>query len=190
MRASSADSTGANSGTEPARKTTTRWPVVVVMGVTGTGKSTVGALLADRMDVPYAEADAFHSPANIAKMSEGVPLDDDDRWPWLDALGDWARQHSSRGGVISCSALKRAYRDRLRTAAPDLYFLHLTGDRTLIATRLARREDHFMPAALLDSQFRTLEPLQADERGVEVSIEPGPRTVTEHALSELRTATP
>ncbi|MBR7678506.1 gluconokinase, partial [Streptomyces daliensis] len=113
--------------------------VVVVMGVAGTGKSTVGELLARELGVPYAEADAFHPPANIAKMTAGTPLDDTDRAPWLDAIGAWARERDGLGGVVSCSALKRAYRDRLRTAEPGLFFLHLTGDRALIADRMGQR---------------------------------------------------
>ncbi|UNS98007.1 gluconokinase [Streptomyces tubbatahanensis] len=167
---------------------TTQNHVVVVMGVAGTGKTTVGRLLAEDLDVPYAEADAFHPPANVAKMSAGTPLDDTDRAPWLDAIGAWAHDHAEHGGVVSCSALKRAYRDRLRAAAPHLVFVHLTGDRALIGRRMAERADHFMPVALLDSQFATLEPLQADERGVSVSVAPGPRAVARRALAALRSA--
>ncbi|WP_254664811.1 gluconokinase, partial [Streptomyces prasinopilosus] len=105
--------------------------VVVVMGVAGTGKTTIGPLLAARYGVPYAEGDDFHPPANIAKMSAGTPLDDEDRWPWLDAIGEWAHGRAGLGGVVSSSALKRSYRDRLRAAAPDVVFVHLTGDRAL-----------------------------------------------------------
>ncbi|NSC22820.1 gluconokinase [Streptomyces albus subsp. chlorinus] len=162
--------------------------VVVVMGVAGTGKTTVGRLLAEALDVPYAEADAFHPPANVAKMSAGTPLDDADRAPWLDAIGAWAHGREGRGGVVSCSALKRAYRDRLRAAAPGLVFVHLTGDRALIARRMAERAGHFMPVALLDSQFATLEPLEPDERGVAVSVAAGPRAVADQALAALRAA--
>lgn len=163
--------------------------VVVVMGVAGTGKTTVGRLLAEALEVPYAEADAFHPPANVAKMSAGTPLEDADRAPWLDAIGAWAHRHAGRGGVVSCSALKRSYRDRLRAAAPGLFFVHLTGDRALISRRMAGREDHFMPVALLDSQFATLEPLEPDEGGVAVCVAPGPEAVTERALTALRPAT-
>ena len=159
--------------------------VVVVMGVAGTGKSTVGELLAETLGVPYAEADAFHSPENIAKMSAGTPLGDADRAPWLDAIGAWAHSRAGLGGVVSCSALKRVYRDRLRAAAPGLVFLHLTGDRELIAGRMAAREGHFMPAALQDSQFATLEPLQPDEDGVTVSVAREPAAVVEQALAAL-----
>jgi gluconokinase len=140
---------------------------VVVMGVTGCGKSTVGAALAARLDVPFADADEFHSPANVAKMSAGVPLDDTDRWPWLRATGEWL---AGRDGVVSCSALKRAYRDALREQAPDAFFVHLHGDRETVRRRVAGRPGHFMPASLVDSQFAALEPLGADERGVVLDL--------------------
>ncbi|MEV6108623.1 gluconokinase [Streptomyces sp. NPDC051940] len=163
-------------------------PLVVVMGVSGTGKSTVGALLAARLGVPYAEADEFHPAANIAKMASGHPLDDSDRAPWLDAIGAWAQAHTGSGGVVSCSALKRAYRDRLRAAAPGLFFVHLTGERSLIAARLAARIGHFMPQGLLDSQFVALEPLQSDERGAAVPVGPSPEDVTGQAAAAVRSA--
>ncbi|WP_461016403.1 gluconokinase [Streptomyces daliensis] len=159
--------------------------VVVVMGVAGTGKSTVGELLARELGVPYAEADAFHPPANIAKMTAGTPLDDTDRAPWLDAIGAWARERDGLGGVVSCSALKRAYRDRLRTAEPGLFFLHLTGDRALIADRMGQRQDHFMPLTLLDSQFATLEPLQPGEDGLTVPITEDPSAIVGSAVAAL-----
>ncbi|MCQ8189282.1 gluconokinase [Streptomyces rugosispiralis] len=160
--------------------------VVVVMGVSGTGKTTVGPLLAEELGVPYAEADDFHPPANIAKMSAGTPLDDDDRRPWLDAIGAWAHAHAEGGGVVSCSALKRMYRDRLRSAAPGIVFLHLTGDRELIAERMRERKGHFFSGDLLDSQLATLEPLQPDEYGVAVDVTPEPEAITERAAAELR----
>ncbi|MFG2131159.1 gluconokinase [Streptomyces sp. NPDC048751] len=159
--------------------------VVVVMGVAGTGKTTIGPLLAARLGVPYAEGDDFHPEANIAKMSAGTPLDDDDRWPWLDAIGAWAHDRAGRGGVVSCSALKRSYRDRLRAAAPDVVFVHLSGDRELIADRMAHRQGHFMPTALLDSQFATLQPLGADEAGVAVSVAGGPEEIADRAARAL-----
>ncbi|MEV5506480.1 gluconokinase [Streptomyces orinoci] len=161
-------------------------PVVVVMGVAGTGKTTVGPLVAEALGVPYAEGDDFHPPANIAKMTAGIPLDDADRAPWLDAVGAWARGRGGRGGVVSCSALKRAYRDRLRAAAPGIVFLHLTGERQLIAGRMAARTGHFMTTRLLDSQFATLEPLQADEAGVVVDITPEAAVIAERAAAALR----
>ncbi len=163
-------------------------PVVVVMGVSGTGKSTVGELLAGELGVPYAEADAFHPPVNIAKMTAGTPLDDDDRAPWLKAIGAWARNRAELGGVVSCSALKRRYRDTLRAAAPGLFFLHLHGERELIARRLGTRAGHFMPTALLDSQFADLEPLQPDEKGATLPVVALPDTVTARAIAALKSA--
>ena len=160
--------------------------VVVLMGVAGTGKTTIGPLLAAGLGVPYAEGDDFHPPANIAKMTAGTPLDDDDRWPWLDAIGRWAHSREGLGGVVSSSALKRAYRDRLRAEAPGVVFLHLTGDRALIEQRMAERKGHFMPTALLDSQFATLQPLGADEAGVAVDISGTPEAITDRAVAALR----
>ncbi|MFF5304496.1 gluconokinase [Streptomyces sp. NPDC013161] len=159
--------------------------VVVVMGVAGTGKTTIGPLLAARLGVPYAEGDDFHPQANIAKMSAGVPLTDEDRWPWLDAIGDWAHGRAGLGGVVSSSALKRSYRDRLRAAAPGVVFVHLTGDRALIEDRMAHRHGHFMPTALLDSQFATLQPLEADEAGVAVDVTGSPEQIAERAMTAL-----
>ncbi|MEU1383277.1 gluconokinase [Streptomyces albidoflavus] len=159
--------------------------VVVVMGVAGTGKTTIGPLLAERLGVPYAEGDDFHPPANIAKMSAGTPLDDDDRWPWLDAIGAWAHSRTGLGGVVSSSALKRSYRDRLRASGPGVVFVHLTGDRALIEERMAERKGHFMPTALLDSQFATLQPLQADEAGVAVDVSGTPEEIADRARAAL-----
>ncbi|HME74690.1 MAG TPA: gluconokinase [Mycobacterium sp.] len=144
-------------------------PPIVVMGVSGSGKSTVGAALASRLGVPFADADAFHPAANIAKMAAGTPLTDDDRYPWLDAVGQWLADHEG-GGVMSCSALKRTYRDRLRSHCPRIEFLHLTGSPELIARRQAGRPGHFMPSTLLQSQFDTLEPLAPDEHGLALDV--------------------
>lgn len=160
--------------------------VVVVMGVAGTGKTTIGPLLAARLDVPYAEGDDFHPEANIAKMSAGTPLTDDDRWPWLDAIGSWAHGRAGLGGVVSSSALKRSYRDRLRSAAPGVVFVHLTGSHELIRARMAQRHGHFMPPALLDSQFATLQPLGPDEAGIDVDVAGSPAEITERAIAALR----
>jgi gluconokinase len=143
---------------------------VVVMGVSGSGKSTVGSALAQRLRVPFVDADTLHPLANIAKMSAGEPLDDDDRYPWLEKVGEWLADHRA-GGVVSCSALKRKYRDQLRAHCPMVEFLHLSGSPELISGRLAARPGHFMPAALLRSQFDALEPLGADEDGVTVDID-------------------
>ena len=159
--------------------------VVVVMGVAGTGKTTIGPLLAARLGVPYAEGDDFHPQANIDRMSAGTPLTDEDRRPWLDAIGEWAHGRAGLGGVVSCSALKRSYRDRLRAAAPGVVFVHLTGDRALIEDRMSHRQGHFMPTALLDSQFATLQPLQADEAGADVDVSGSPEEITERAALAL-----
>lgn len=145
---------------------------VVVMGVSGSGKSTVGVALAQRLGVPFVDADTLHPPANIAKMAAGEPLDDDDRRPWLDMVGEWLAGHRD-GGVVSCSALKRKYRDQLRVHCPQVEFLHLAGSSALIGGRLAARTGHFMPAALLRSQFAALEPLGADEAGATIDIGQG-----------------
>ncbi|MGE2714765.1 gluconokinase [Mycolicibacterium litorale] len=142
---------------------------IVVMGVSGSGKSTVGAALAQRLRVPFADADDFHPPANIAKMTAGQPLDDDDRYPWLEAIGEWLAAHPG-GGVMSCSALKHRYRDQLRRHCPDVEFVHLSGAQDVIGRRQASRPGHFMPAALLASQFAILEPLTDDERGVTIDV--------------------
>lgn len=160
-------------------------PVIVVMGVSGSGKSTVGGLLAERLGVPYAEADDFHPAANIAKMSAGRPLDDADRAPWLDAIAAWIAGRGDRGGVVSCSALRRRYRDRLRAASPWVFFLHLDGPPELIAARLTARMQHFMPSGLLDSQFEALEPLEPDEAGAVVGIEGAPQQTADRALAVL-----
>ncbi|BAU82165.1 gluconokinase [Streptomyces laurentii] len=160
--------------------------VVVVMGVAGTGKTTIGPLVAEALGAPYAEGDDFHPAANVAKMSAGIPLDDEDRAPWLDAIGQWAHGRAGLGGVVSSSALKRIYRDRLRAAAPGVVFLHLTGDRELIERRMRARQGHFMPTALLDSQFATLQPLREDEAGVAVDVSGTPEEITARAVAALR----
>ncbi len=144
---------------------------IVVMGVSGSGKSTVGAALAQRLRVPFADADDFHPPANIAKMSAGQALNDDDRYPWLEAIGEWLAQRCSDGGVMSCSALKHKYREQLRNHCPGTVFLHLSGTPDVIAKRQASRPGHFMPASLLASQFETLEPLEVDERGITIDVD-------------------
>jgi gluconokinase len=145
--------------------------IAVVMGVTGSGKSTVGVALARRLGVPFADADDFHSPANVAKMSAGLPLDDADREPWLRAIGEWLAARAGTGGVAGCSALKRAYRDILREHAPDVFFVHLHGDRETVRRRVAGRPGHFMPSSLVASQFAALEPLGEDEHGVVLALD-------------------
>jgi gluconokinase len=156
-----------------------RMSPIVVMGVSGSGKSTVGAALAQRLRVPFADADDFHPPANVAKMTAGEALNDDDRWPWLDAIGEWLAAHDT--GVMTCSALKRSYRDALRRHRPDVEFVHLHGDREVITRRQATRPGHFMPASLLDSQFATLEPLEEDEWGFVVDVDQSVDQIVEAA---------
>jgi gluconokinase len=146
-------------------------PLVVVMGVSGSGKSVVGAALAQRLRVPFADADDLHPEANIAKMTAGEALDDDDRHPWLEAIGTWLADRDAEGGVIACSALKRRYRDQLRHHAPRVGFLHLDGSRDVIARRQASRPGHFMPTSLLTSQFATLERLAPDEAGLVIDVD-------------------
>jgi len=146
-------------------------PLVVVMGVSGSGKTTIGAALAQRLRVPFADADDFHPQANVAKMSAGIPLTDDDREPWLATIATWLGEHAASGGVASCSALKRSYREILAAAAPQVFFVHLHGDPEVIAARVAGRPGHFMPAALVESQFATLEPLEPGERGAVLDVD-------------------
>src|SRR6478735_12656654 len=156
---------------------------IVVMGVSGSGKSTVGAALAQRLRIPFADADDFHPAANVAKMTSGEAINDDDRYPWLEAIGEWLVGHCSDGGVMSCSALKRTYRDQLRRHCPDVAFLHLSGSPEVIAKRQSSRPGHFMPASLLASQFDTLEPLEADEHGVVVDVDQDIDAVVENYLT-------
>ena len=160
-------------------------PLIVVMGVSGSGKSVVGAALAQRLRVPFADADDFHPQANIDKMHAGHPLDDHDRHPWLETLGEWLHAHDVTGGVMGCSALKRKYRDQLRHHEPRIEFLHLAGTRDTIAARQAARPGHFMPSTLLTSQFETLEPLEPDEHGVVIDVS---QSVDEIVEAFLRSA--
>lgn len=139
--------------------------VVVLMGVAGSGKSTVGRLLAEQLEWPFQEGDLLHPPGNVAKMAAGHPLTDDDRWPWLTRIHEWISAHPD--GVITCSALKRRYRDVLRE--PHVRFVHLAASEDDLLARLATRPEHFMPAVLLDSQLADLEPPDPDEQAITVA---------------------
>lgn len=165
-----------------------RSPCVVVIGVSGSGKTTTARLLAAQLGTPFADADDFHPPTNIAKMRSEIPLDDTDREPWLDAIGRWLHDRGTEGhgGVIACSALKRRYRDTLRAAAPRTFFLLLTADRELLIERITGRHDHYMPAALLDSQLATLEPLQPGEPGTTVRADAPPEAIARYAADLIR----
>jgi gluconokinase len=160
---------------------------IVVMGVSGSGKSTIASMLAQRLHWVYEDGDWFHPKSNVEKMHHGEPLNDEDRWPWLHAIAEWidATRHAGGHGVVACSALKRAYRDVLIGDRRDVRLVFLKGDRELIARRIAARADHFMPTTLLDSQFATLQEPQADERPIVVSIVPHPREIVEAIVSEL-----
>jgi carbohydrate kinase (thermoresistant glucokinase family) len=160
-----------------------RW---VVMGVSGCGKSSVGLQLASALAVPFLEGDTYHSFENVAKMTAGVPLTDADRADWLWALHREIREARLRqsGLVLSCSSLKRRYRDLLRSADPELRFAHLAGPRELIANRMAARKDHYMPPALLDSQLATLEPLEEDEAGIVLDIATAPPELVRQILRQ------
>lgn len=145
---------------------------VIVMGVSGTGKSSVAEALARELGTRFVEGDALHPEANVRKMAAGTPLTDADRWPWLDLIVDAMRRETQVGGalVVTCSALKRSYRDVLADSGAVTVFVHLSGSRELISSRLGGREGHFFPQALLDSQLDTLEPLQPDENGFSVDV--------------------
>lgn len=163
-------------------------PVLVIMGVSGSGKTTVAALLAGRLGWDFAEGDDMHPAANIAKMAAGRPLTDDDRWPWLAEVAAWIREHTAahRPGVVACSALKRSYRDVLRGDA--VVFVYLEGSRELIAQRMTARHGHFMPVALLDSQFAALEPPGPDEHAITVDDSDSPEQIAMRVMAELRRA--
>jgi gluconokinase len=161
--------------------------VIVIMGVSGSGKTTVGALLAGRLHWEFADADSFHPAANVAKMRSGIPLTDEDRWPWLRAIAAWidAERAAGRHGVVTSSALKRTYRDIIVDGRDDVRLVYLKGELDLIADRMAARHGHFMPPALLQSQFDTLEEPGPDERPVVVSIDAKPRDIVARIIAAL-----
>ena len=159
---------------------------VVVMGVSGAGKSTIGTLVADAMNFPFVDADSLHPLANIRKMASGTPLNDDDRWPWLDLVGHELATTKTRGVVVACSALKRRYRDAIRTKAPDTIFLHLDGSLEVLSSRLEGRSGHFMPPKLLESQLEALEPMEADESAVVIDVAASMAEILERAVAGIR----
>ena len=159
--------------------------IVVVMGVCGCGKTTIGQKLAQRLDAAFVVGDELHPAGNKDKMAAGIPLDDQDREPWLDAIAAKAAGllSGARCVVVSCSALKRSYRDRLRVADSDLKLVHLTGSRSLLRSRMSERRGHFMPAGLLDSQLATLQVPEADETAINLDIAGQPDAIVEQALA-------
>lgn len=163
-------------------------PLVVVMGVSGSGKTTIGALVADATAVPFVDADDLHPIENVKKMASGTPLDDEDRWPWLDIVGRRLHEagESGEGMVMACSALRRSYRDRIRESAPSAVFLHLHGSLEVLTSRLEGRSGHFMPPALLKSQIDTLEVLGDDEAGYVLDIGQSVDGMLETALPALK----
>lgn len=165
-----------NSDSQPAAR-------IVVMGVAGCGKTSVGLKLAISLGVAFTDGDDLHPAVNKAKMASGTPLNDEDRWPWLELVGQTLAHES--GAVVACSALKRVYRDRIREAAPDTVFVHLTGTRELLWERISSRQNHFMPPALLDSQLAILEQLGPDERGMTLDIADSVENLVQHALDAL-----
>ncbi|MGI8760460.1 MAG: gluconokinase [Jatrophihabitantaceae bacterium] len=163
----------------------TRRPVLVIMGVSGSGKSTVAGLLAGRLGWDLAEGDDMHPPANVAKMASGRPLDDADRWPWLDKIAAWIGEHvrAGRPGIITCSALKRSYRDVLR--GDGVVFVELVGTHDQIAARLVARHGHFMPAGMLDSQIERLEEPTAEEAAIRIDVTASPQEEAEQIINRL-----
>jgi gluconokinase len=161
---------------------------LVVMGVSGSGKTTVASKLAERLHWIFEDGDRFHPKSNVEKMSAGQPLTDEDRWPWLNAIADEIERVCRAGGhaVIACSALKRTYRDVLLRGRDDVRIVFLNGTQQLIAHRLSLRKDHFMPPGLLDSQFRTLEPPSLDENPIDVSIDAAVDTIVDDIVSKLQ----
>lgn len=160
---------------------------LVCMGVSGTGKSSVGEELWTRLGWAFAEGDDFHPRANIAKMEAGQPLTDEDRWPWLEELAAWTAQHDALGEptILTCSALRRSYRDLLRGGGEGTWFVHLVGDHELLMERMDHREGHFMPASLLQSQLDTLEPLEEDEQGGVFDVAEPPDVIADQVLDRL-----
>jgi gluconokinase len=169
-----------DNGAEPGQ-------TVVVMGVSGAGKTTVAVGIARAMGWVLAEGDDFHPRANVEKMASGHPLTDEDRWPWLRAIGTWIDEqvHAGQSAVVTCSALRRTYRDLLREGRPGVRFCELDAPEALLSQRLSHRQGHYMPPSLLPSQLATLEPLEPDEPGVRVSVAQTPDQIVVDALDRL-----
>ena len=174
--------TGDAPGSDPKASVT-----VVLMGVSGAGKSSVMAPLARRLHAASAEGDSFHSDANVRKMRAGIPLTDDDRWPWLRSIADWigARERESVAAVVTCSALRRSYRDVLRDGHPSVHFVHLTARSSVLERRLSARIGHYMPPSLLRSQLETLEPLCPDEPGFDLNADQSPSELSSEIAQRL-----
>jgi carbohydrate kinase (thermoresistant glucokinase family) len=162
--------------------------LVIAMGVSSSGKTTVGKLIAEELSAPFLEGDDYHPESNIKKMSAGIPLTDDDRWPWLDSMGKALHEAAEKAGLAvgACSALKRAYRDRLVEAAGEpIVFVYLDGSYAEIDRRMKARKNHFMPESLLKSQFATLQPPGKDENAIDVPIAATPQIVADEAMEKL-----
>ena len=157
---------------------------IVVMGVSGCGKSTVGKMLASKLSAKFVDGDDLHPEENKAKMAAGIALNDDDRWGWLDSVA--ATLESADRVIVACSALKVVYRERIEAASPGTVFVHLSGSRSVLESRLNNRKEHFMPASLLDSQLSTLQPLGPDELGVVIDIDKSIDSIVDEALSFLK----
>jgi len=162
-------------------------PPLVVMGVTSSGKSTVGMDVAETLGIPFTDGDDLHPASNKAKMAAGIPLDDTDRWPWLKVIGEYMAAELAVGQptVVACSALKRSYRDLLREHVPSVVFVHLTGPADVIRDRMLARTHEFMPTALLNSQLATLEPIEPDERAILVDITASPAEIVREVQRRL-----
>ncbi len=169
---------------QPLPKRGARPTMLLLMGVSGSGKTTTGQRLARKLGWVFRDADDFHPPANIEKMRAGVALTDEDRWPWLEAIGHWLDLQRLHGGraVVTCSALRRAYRDKVLHGRSDVKLVYLKGSKALIGDRLSRRQHHFMPTSLLDSQFATLEEPARDERALVVSVSRAPNSVVDEIV--------